>query len=574
MPTAQILANNNIICSLSSLSITANNESNTINYLWTGPNAFASNTKSFSINNFNSVNEGVYTLTVDNVNCSSTITKTITFSPVPTAEFKVNNILFCQGNDPYIYPVNESNTLNYSWAGPSNYSSTTKTLSIIGFSKPNSGSYTLTISNLYCSYTLSITLYSPPMPSASITINKVLICDGDELTINTINAISTDNYNWAGPNHYSNTTPNISITQFSNLTAGIYTLTLINATCSATISTTIQYAARPNPSFTFTLTCNTIELEHSNSVDNHTFFWEVFAKSYHLYLVDNRQISLSNTVTDTYKITLTATSTQGCSASSTQNIMFTPSTLLSKSNLALPDLCLNNPIVLLDNYTSIKEHNNNGIFEGRGVSNKNEFNPQIAGVGKHLIQYTFTNTVGCKTLMQQYIQVKNIPSVSIENGHELTVTSDGIIYLSATTNGDIIDVQWYPTQFLTREYSLKPLARVKDNIAYRITVTSKEGCAATDSIKINIGFLVIPNTFTPNNDGVNDTWDIPMLSSYPNVYIIIFNRFGDIILENNHNNFHWDGTLNGVDVPVGTYYYHIDLHNDSKPLIGMVNIIR
>ncbi|MGF7081316.1 MBG domain-containing protein [Mucilaginibacter sp. UYCu711] len=86
--------------------------------------------------------------------------------------------------------------------------------------------------------------------------------------------------------------------------------------------------------------------------------------------------------------------------------------------------------------------------------------------------------------------------------------------------------------------------------------------------------LVIPNTFTPNYDGINDTWRIPALVSYPNCTVAIFNRYGAIVYNSVGYGTPWDGTVKGRDVPVGVYYYIIDTRVAGIKASGSLTVIR
>ena len=86
--------------------------------------------------------------------------------------------------------------------------------------------------------------------------------------------------------------------------------------------------------------------------------------------------------------------------------------------------------------------------------------------------------------------------------------------------------------------------------------------------------LVIPNTFTPNGDGINDTWIINYIEYYPNATVNIFNRYGEKMLTSIGYGVPWDGTYKGVNVPAGTYYYIIDTKSGNRPLSGWVAVIR
>jgi gliding motility-associated-like protein len=85
--------------------------------------------------------------------------------------------------------------------------------------------------------------------------------------------------------------------------------------------------------------------------------------------------------------------------------------------------------------------------------------------------------------------------------------------------------------------------------------------------------LIIPNTFTPNGDGINDTWVFDKILPN-NSTVEIFSRNGSIIFSSIGYGIPWDGTYQGAKLPAGTYYYIIDFKNGQKPLGGSVSIIR
>ncbi|WP_121810880.1 gliding motility-associated C-terminal domain-containing protein [Mucilaginibacter kameinonensis] len=86
--------------------------------------------------------------------------------------------------------------------------------------------------------------------------------------------------------------------------------------------------------------------------------------------------------------------------------------------------------------------------------------------------------------------------------------------------------------------------------------------------------MIIPNAFTPNGDGVNDTWRITGLAAYPNCTVNVFNRYGAGIFRSVGYSKDWNGSFNGYVLPSGTYYYVVDLKNGSKPLSGYVVLLK
>jgi gliding motility-associated-like protein len=94
--------------------------------------------------------------------------------------------------------------------------------------------------------------------------------------------------------------------------------------------------------------------------------------------------------------------------------------------------------------------------------------------------------------------------------------------------------------------------------------------------------IKVPNTFSPNNDGVNDYWIIPIVTDYPTNELVVFNRWGNEIYRmSNYNNTDriWDGRPSksslGTDVlPEGTYYYILTLGDGDAVLQGSIYIKR
>jgi gliding motility-associated-like protein len=86
--------------------------------------------------------------------------------------------------------------------------------------------------------------------------------------------------------------------------------------------------------------------------------------------------------------------------------------------------------------------------------------------------------------------------------------------------------------------------------------------------------ILVPNAFSPNGDGVNDTWIITNLSAYPGASVDVFNRYGQPVFHSENYNKPWDGTFNGSPLPMGTYYYIIDPKNNKKKIAGSVTIFK
>jgi gliding motility-associated-like protein len=111
---------------------------------------------------------------------------------------------------------------------------------------------------------------------------------------------------------------------------------------------------------------------------------------------------------------------------------------------------------------------------------------------------------------------------------------------------------------------------------YYIKGNNTFGCAVTKPLNVIVKDAVVvpPNVFSPNGDGVNDTWEIPLLKYYPYCSVDIFDRNGHNIFSSKGYNKSWDGMFKGSQLPVTTYYYIIKIKPESKPVSGGVTIIK
>jgi gliding motility-associated-like protein len=134
---------------------------------------------------------------------------------------------------------------------------------------------------------------------------------------------------------------------------------------------------------------------------------------------------------------------------------------------------------------------------------------------------------------------------------------------------------WTPSTGLNNDNIPTPKASPADDITYHLKVTSGDGCIATDQVFVKVLKQVkVPNVFSPNNDGINDKWEIQYLESYPGCTIDVFNRYGQEVFKSVGYEKPWDGTFKGTPLPVGTYYWVINPKNGREALTGSVTIIR
>ena len=161
-------------------------------------------------------------------------------------------------------------------------------------------------------------------------------------------------------------------------------------------------------------------------------------------------------------------------------------------------------------------------------------------------------------------------------GNSITLFEGQSATLNGSVKGDnITSYSWSPATFLSDPSSLTPVTTPTDNTTYTLTAVSQTCGTSTSSVFVRVYKKIdIPNTFSPNNDGVNDYWDIDALSTYPQSSISVYNRWGQQVYQSTGYAKPWDGIYNGSPLPQGTYYYIIDLKNNTPKISGWVLIVR
>ncbi|MBN1157912.1 MAG: gliding motility-associated C-terminal domain-containing protein, partial [Bacteroidales bacterium] len=138
---------------------------------------------------------------------------------------------------------------------------------------------------------------------------------------------------------------------------------------------------------------------------------------------------------------------------------------------------------------------------------------------------------------------------------------------------------WVPSTYLSNPNEREVLVTPLSGTWYYVYGTSPEGCVESDSVHVIIAAQIeIFSGFSPNGDGINDTWVIKHAVEYGDrIRVQVFNRWGEPVFESKGYGGanEWDGTRNGRPMPVGVYYYIINVGDEkSEPYTGTVTLIR
>lgn len=221
-------------------------------------------------------------------------------------------------------------------------------------------------------------------------------------------------------------------------------------------------------------------------------------------------------------------------------------------------------------------------FEGAATPTSEEQNPTdicyLNSTGTFNVTLTVLNDAGSSTSITQ--QIKVVPPTNINAGPDQTITQGTSTTLSVTGGAPTGQYIWQPFEqvvcFSCPTTQTIPLNETNTFVVY---YEPSGGCQASDTVTVfveeSFGFG-IPNSFSPNDDGINDVLYVRG-SNISSVNLIIYNRYGQEVFQTNNQREGWDGTRNGRPLTAGVFGYHLEVtHSDGsrKSVKGDVSLVR
>jgi gliding motility-associated-like protein len=175
---------------------------------------------------------------------------------------------------------------------------------------------------------------------------------------------------------------------------------------------------------------------------------------------------------------------------------------------------------------------------------------------------------------EEAITVFTKPTISFSPSSSVTLKIGETIRPNSSSGGDVIGYYWSPATGVSDVNEQFPVISPTSTTTYTLTVLGESGCNTSATLKIHVeNPIIAPNTFTPNGDGINDTWSIPALTAYPDNTVTIYNRYGALVFQSNGYAKAWDGTAGGKNLPAGVYYYII-APKTIPTISGNITILR
>lgn len=203
------------------------------------------------------------------------------------------------------------------------------------------------------------------------------------------------------------------------------------------------------------------------------------------------------------------------------------------------------------------------LFNGNSTSVNTSFN-DVNETGTYTVVVTGTN--GCSN--SRTITVLPSNPATIDNIIIEEASSNNTVTVQVSGEGDYEFTLDHINGFYQKENTF---TNVLPGF-HTVYVRDKNGCGITEQVISVLGF---PKYFTPNGDGFHDTWKVYGVSTNFNkdINVLIFDRFGKLILEQNYISPGWDGTLNGYALPSDDYWFLITF-DDGRTYLGHFALVR
>ena len=538
----------------------------------------------FNVISANSV-AGNYVVNITSITDANGCVRTTGFTPVtitvhPKPVLTVSpNTAICEGDTAHL---NVSGATTYTWAPATGLNNTTGSLVIAD--PTTTTTYTVNGSSNGCiadAETVTVTVNA--IPAKPSVIRPVVYCEGAAPVALGATAGAGNTLTWydnaALTGGYAGApTPSTATAGTSN-----YYVTQTSAEGCTSDTSLIAVTVTPLPVPGFMLpgaTCMengqaTVQFTNQTTVPGNATFISSWTLGDGNTSTDRNPIHTYNTA-GPHQVKLVVTTASGC----TREIEKTLPAFLQKPvvNFGIgPDsLCQGAPTLFSDMSTAQGSTVASWRWAFGDGATSNEKDPvrvyPLPGI--YQVRLTVTNAEGCQNDTVKTVRVYMQPVV--DAGPSFVVPQGDVVqFVPSVQDSTGLDYEWSPGFMLSDAKALRPTLQVQNDQVFMLKAIGSGQCTATDTLSVKALLPVsIPNTFSPNGDGINDTWQIPYLRDYPGCTVEIFNRYGQSVYRSQGYNQPWNGTFNGTPLPVGTYYYIIELKNGFNQLSGSITILK
>ncbi|KAA8479949.1 gliding motility-associated-like protein [Arcticibacter tournemirensis] len=588
IPPAPLAGSNSPLCAGSSLSLQAEPLTGAT-YTWTGPNGFSSNLRNPVINSASLADAGTYYVTTTIAGCTgpaqavTVVINTTPINPVVTATTPV-----CAGETIHFEATEFAGAL-YNWTGPAGFTSSLRNPEINNATPGATGTYSVIISSPGCGINITKEVFVKvnETPASIAVSNNGPVCEGGTISLSAA-SVPGASYNWTGPNGFISSLQNPDVLNATSLNAGAYRLFITVDGCPGPVSETIVVISEASVVYagsdqTVCSASPLVALYGTISGGSSTGVWSTSGSGTfpqgNTSLKGTYSPSTADVISGSIKLTLTSTNNK-CNAVASSFMVTIQATPVIAAG---PDqeVCSDNPDVRLNGsvntpYGAIWSSSGTGRFSPSNADLNANYLPgrEDISAGNVTLRLSSTGNGACSVVSDE-LNISIIRPPAITPIADIYIFEDESVVLEPQVSGENLEYSWAPFNYLSDSTIRNPSVKGVEDITYTLTVKGRAGCVETSQISVKVlKPIKIPNTFTPNNDGVNDVFNIRELDDYPGVSVTIFNRYGSKLFSSQGYDSPWDGTHNGNPVPTGVYYYVIDIPVYNKTLSGYITVIK
>ena len=173
---------------------------------------------------------------------------------------------------------------------------------------------------------------------------------------------------------------------------------------------------------------------------------------------------------------------------------------------------------------------------------------------------------GYDTSFSSFVTVNPLPVLNASKSNDINCNLP-FAHLNAS---GAVQYLWSPSIYLDNPSIRNPITNPPSTTKYYVTGTDSKGCSNKDSLDLIVDFSIpgfqLPNSFTPNRDGINDYFGIKYYRDVQDLVFIIYNRYGQKVFETNNAAITWDGNYKGQPADAGSYIWYLS----AKTLCGYV----
>lgn len=582
------------ICQYSTAVLTAASNPMAQNFSWSGPNGFNATGSNTTIPNILPPASGLYnviaTWAIGSVSCNVSGANQLNVVPVPNVNINPP-VSVCYPANVQL-SANSPGAISYNWTATNGYTSNVANPLLTAPDQTLSGIYT--VNTAYTNGAL--TCYNSN--TTQVTINPILTftlptyeqkCFNSTYTV--AGPSGATSYTWQGMNGYTSNNQNLVIPNITPAQGGTYTLSvnlgpcITSAVTKIDVLSPISYSSTPGNRIICAGETVTLTMGASGGSHNYAYNWDPA-----IYLpspTGSVQVSQPQ-----------GTTIYNVSAYDINCPFYTVTTTFTVqvNKAPMPDLQLEKaegcePLCLTYNSHKQNEIDNITWDFGNGQLLQGDDFSHCLTVGQYDLKVTTKGKNGCtETYTQAPIKVWPKPHTDFTWDPEQPSTTDNrVTFWPSHQYGPVTSYYW---QFSGTNHTIgmdssaaKNPLRIYENVGkYPVMVIAKtdKGCIDTTFkvLEVREDFTVfIPNTFTPNGDGLNDIFNIKGLGLKTEGYSMdIFDRWGALIYSTKDALKGWDGTIKGLNAANGVYVYKVKAVGANgegrKEYVGHVTLMR